>query len=143
MQGQLEKDVWHVTTILACFVLTFLLKYNAPIAQFILKGLPLQDWYNVCSTSTKQLCPSCKATKEIAQHFLTCPHPDQQMVQKDMHQLLLKQLVKNNISATLHDLLAFGLCTGWQEPTQIQLELNNGTHHLYTAQLQLSWNQLH
>jgi len=40
--------------------------------KFVLKGLPLQDWYHVYSALTKHLCHSCKATKETAQHFLAC-----------------------------------------------------------------------
>jgi len=96
------------------------------ITKFIHKWLPLQDQHHVHSALTKQLCPSCKTTKETAQHFLSCPHPDQWTAWKEMHQLLLEQFI-HNTNAKLHDLLTFGLYTGRGKSTQIRLALDTAT----------------
>jgi len=52
------------------------------------------------------------ASKETTQHFLACPHPDQEQLWKDLHHSILKLSVQNSISSTIYYLLENRLCQG-------------------------------
>jgi len=47
--------------------------------------------YQAKSNFTLKLCPSCKQTWEIVEHFLQCPHPEQQLLWDDLLCKLSKQ----------------------------------------------------
>jgi len=54
----------------------------------------IQDRYQVQSSSTEQLCPSCHQAVETADHFLACPHLGQQQIWKELHELLYQHQQK-------------------------------------------------
>jgi len=64
-------------------------------------GRALQDRYHVKSTSIGQLCPSCQGTTETAQHFLACPHTEQQQIWKELHDAIHKHAINHNIDTSL------------------------------------------
>ncbi len=89
------------------------------LQKFMHEWLPLQDCYHVQSTSTNHVCPSCWQAIEMADHFLACRHPARQQIWKEMHDSLFQHQIKHDVSNIFHDILAFGLYQGWQEPTTI------------------------
>jgi len=115
----------------------FLTKYNH-------EWLPLQDRYHVKSLSIDQLCPSCKNEKETAQHFLSCPHPNRQLVWTELHHSIQKHSIRNNISSIICNLIEHGLHHGRQANSPLNpptglLAIQQMTH----AQTQMGWKQMY
>jgi len=114
------------------------------VVKFIHEWLPLQDRHHVQSASTLHLCPSCNQQPETVKHFLTCPHPAQQQVWKDLHEALHKHQIQNGVSNIFHDILAYGLYQGCQAPTQLTFHhLPHDISNLYQSQERLGWKQLY
>jgi len=114
------------------------------LQKFMHEWLPLQDRYHVQSTSTHHECPSCRQATETVDHFLACRHPARQQIWKELHDSLFQHQTKHDVSPIFHDILAFGLYQGRQEPTTIQLHhLPTDLNNLYSAQYQMGWKQLY
>jgi len=113
------------------------------ITKFIQKWPPLQDHYHVKSLSVKQLCPSCQAATETAQHFLACTHTNQQKIWKELHEALQKHAIHHNIDNSLHNLLAYGLYQGCQGTAPFSINQSTRAFpQIYHEQTQLGWKQL-
>jgi len=81
---------------------------------------------------------------ETPDHFLECRHPARQQIWKELHESLFQLQLKHDISNIFHDILAFGLYQGRQEPTTIQLHhLPQDFNNLYLAQHKMGWKQLY
>jgi len=132
---------WPVICLsLKCFKAT----EHQTVVKFIHEWLPLQDRHHIQSTSTLHLCPSCNQQPETVKHFLTCPHPAQQQVWKDLHEALHKHQIQNGVSNIFHDILAYGLYQGCQAPTQLTFHhLPHNISNLYQSQERLGWKQLY
>jgi len=115
------------------------------VQEFIHAWLPLQDQYHVQSNSTDHICPSCCQAAETVNHFLACQHPDQQQIWKELHHdSLFHHQIKHSVSNVFHDILAFRLYQGQQEPTTIQLHhLLDDLENLYSTQDCMGWKQLY
>jgi len=112
------------------------------LTKFVHEWLPLQDRYHVKSASIGQICPSCRQTKETAQHFLACNHTDRKIIWGELHQSLEKHAIHHDISPTLHALYAYGLYIGRQSSTNITPSLDPSHQNIKQAQIQLGWHQL-
>jgi len=114
------------------------------ITKFIHEWLPLLDRHHVIGTSREHLCPSCRQAAETVDHFFECQQQERATIWKELHDHLQQHQIKNTVSNTFHDLLAYGLYQGRSEPTDITF------HHapadikqLYQAQERLGWRQLY
>jgi len=114
------------------------------LTKFIHEWLPLQDCHQTQSLSHDRSCPSCHQASETTTHFLACPHASRLQVWKELHNQLHQHQLRNATSNIFHDLLAFGLYTGCQEPTTISLHrLPSDIQSLYNMQEGLGWTQLY
>jgi len=116
---------------------------NRFITKYVHEWLPLQDRYHVKSLSIDQLCPSCRSGKEMAQHFLACPHPDRQKVWTELHQNIQKHSIKNNICSELYNLIEYGLYHGRSIQPPFRLIVTPTTQQTHQGQSQLGWQQLY
>ncbi len=115
------------------------------VQKFFHEWLPLQDCYHVQSNSTDHICPSCQQAAGTVNHFLACWHHDQQQIWKELlHKSLFHHQIKHSVSNVFHDILAFGLYQGQQEPTTIQHhDLPDDLNELYLTQEWMGWKQLY
>jgi len=79
------------------------------ISRFIHEWLPLQDRYHIWSTSVSIQCPSCRQSTEMVEHFMQCPHLDQQAMWHNMHESIYKAQNKHNAFTQCYNALAYGL----------------------------------
>jgi len=114
------------------------------LTKFTHKWLPSRTTTTLWASPWTKYAHCVWGEKETAQHFLACLHPDQQQIWKELYQSILKHSVCNNVSTTMHDLLAFGLYQGQHAPTDIQVNLAlPNTQQLYHEQTQFGWHQLY
>jgi len=80
---------------------------------------------------------------ETAQHFLACPHTEQQKIWKELHNALQKHAIHHNINTSLHNLLAYGLYQGCQSNAPFSIDQSARSFpQIYHKQMQLGWKQL-
>jgi len=113
------------------------------LTKYIHEWLPLQDRYHVKSLSINQLCPSCCSGKEMAQHFLTCPHPDWQKVWTEFHQNIQKHPIKNSICSKLYNLIEYRLYQGHSIQPPFSPTITPTTQQTNQGQSQLGWQQMY
>jgi len=113
------------------------------ISKFIHEWLPLQDQYHVHSTSASNLCPSCQQSMETVDHFIQCPHSDQQAIWTNMYNSLYKIHLQQQAPLHCYNALAYGLYRGCNaQPPNLNVT-GMDSQKLVTEQSQIGWMQLY
>jgi len=148
LQTKFEWTDTPATTIQWTIIRTALRKLSSAkrriLSKFNHKWLPLQDQYHIQSPSPNNSCPSCRQQPETPAHFLACTHHEWMHIWKELHNQLQQHQIKNNISNTFYDLMAYGLYQGRQAMHNINLHhLPQDIKDLQEKQQSTGWTQIY
>jgi len=114
------------------------------IAKFNHNWLPLQTSHHVHSTSKQQICPSCRSHQETADHFLVCPHTDQESHWTAYIDQIQKHITRNPVPHDFHELLLVGLQISRNSAIAIPQHLNQNPRltPIIQQQSRIGWRHL-